>query len=393
MKRWIWTGLLTLTLLLAGCTYGTEPETGRLPDPGDRASDEGVYGPPDEITAVVRGLDTIWEVAFSPDDRLFLTERKGTILTLTPGSQEPDTWARPPAAESGEAGLMGLALHPAFPDQPYVYVCHTYRPDEGGLQNKIVRYTDQGDGTGGSPTVLLEGIDGAGIHDGCRLGFGPDGLLYATMGDAADASKAQDPETLNGKTLRLTDEGRVPEANPFGNPVFTLGHRNPQGLAFHPSTGVPYITEHGPENHDEVNVLEAGDNYGWPHVRGQADGGGEYHPAIWTSGDSRTVAPAGAAFIDAEGSSIHEAFVFATLKASQLHAITLDEEDPTEVTDERVLLEDRFGRLRAVAWGPDDALYISTSNEDGRGQPGPNDDRLIRVPLPVLEEAFREAER
>lgn len=383
--------LLVLVVLLSGCTYGTEPRAGELPGPGQAPFEDGIYGPPDEITAVARDLDTIWAVGFSPDDRIFLTERQGRILTLGPGDPEPELWAQPPAVESGEAGLMGLALHPAFPDQPFVYVCHTYRDDDGHLRNKIVRYTEQSDGTGGAPTALLEGIDASGIHDGCRLGFGPDGLLYATMGDASDASKAQDTGSMNGKVLRLTDEGRVPEANPFGNPVFTYGHRNPQGLAFHPTTGIPYITEHGPVNHDEINVLEAGENYGWPEAQGKADGGGQYHPAIWTSGDRRTVAPAGAAFIDAEGWSVDGVLVFATLKASQLHALTLGDEDPTQVTGERILFEDQFGRLRAVAWGPDDALYISTSNEDGRGKPGPNDDRLIRIPLPVLEETWQDA--
>lgn len=383
--------VLAAAVLLAGCTYGTEPGTGELPGPGDDPSHEGAYGPPDRITAVTRDLDTIWEVAFSPDDRIFLTERQGRILTLGPGSPAPTVWARPPAVEFSEAGLMGLALDPGFPDQPHVYVCHTYREDDGGLRNRIVRYTEQGDGTGGAPEVLLDGIDGAGIHDGCRLGFGPDGLLYVTMGDASDASKAQDPDELNGKVLRLTDQGETPADNPYGNPVFTLGHRNPQGLAFHPATGVPYITEHGPENHDEINVLEAGDNYGWPHVRGKDDGGGRFHPAIWTSGSGGTVAPAGAAFIEVEGHSLDGAFVFATLKASQLHVMTLDEEDPRRITEERILFDGDFGRLRAVVWGLDDALYLSTSNEDGRGQPGPSDDRLIRVPLPVLEDAWETA--
>lgn len=361
--------LAVFVVLVVGCANGN----------GGR--NEG----PSDISVVASGLDTIWAVDFAPDGRIFLTERPGRIRVV-PDDRSGDAalWATLDVAETSESGLMGLALHPEFPGTPFVYVCYTYRDGGGLLVNRVSRLRETG-GEGTDEQVLLDGMDGANIHDGCRLAFGPDGLLHVTMGDATDAANAQDPSSRNGKVLRIGADGSIPAGNPFGTAVFTLGHRNPQGIDFHPDSGVPYVTEHGPENHDEVNVLRSGRNYGWPNVRGSDDGGGELEPALWSSGPDGTVAPAGGAFVDAPGSSLDGAFVFATLKAEHLHVLRLDPDDPARVTGERTLLAGRFGRLRACRQGPDGALYLSTSNRDGRGSPAEEDDRLIRVPLSVLE--------
>lgn len=373
-------GLVSL-LLLAGCTSTPPPADDELPPTNDTA------GPADDrITAVATDLDTVWEIAFSPDERVFFTERPGRIQVLDSVlDDEPELFRQMTSTvERGESGLMGLALDPGFPDEPWIYVCQTYRDGEDDLRNRVVRVQ----GEDGPRETLVDGIDASSIHDGCRLAFGPDDLLYMTMGDAAESSRAQDESSLNGKVLRMTRTGepRGVGSSGWDERVFTMGHRNPQGLDFHPSTGTPYISEHGPENHDEVNALDIGDNYGWPEVRGEDDGDGRFHPAIWSSGPGGTVAPAGAAFVDADGSPLDEAFVFATLKAAQLHVLELGGPDDRQVESETVVFEERFGRLRAATWGPDDALYLSTSNDDGRGNPGPQDDRILRVPLSVLED-------
>ncbi|MDX1611109.1 MAG: PQQ-dependent sugar dehydrogenase [Candidatus Thermoplasmatota archaeon] len=376
--------LLVTLLVLPGC-LSPEPRTGEL----DEVTPPGGPGehPESRIAVVALGLATIWVIAFSPDSRVFLTQRAGTITVLDAEGQA-STWRTVDGAASGESGLMGLALHPAFPQQPWVYACYTYRNDDGELTNRISRFQEQ-EGQGGAEEILLDGLDGAGIHDGCRLAFGPDGNLHATMGDAARASRAQDPRSPNGKVLRMSPTGTPAGALEGGHPyVYTMGHRNPQGLAFHPATGEAYISEHGPENHDEVNRLVPGANYGWPQARGPDDGDGAYQGSLWTSGAGGTVAPAGAAFIQAEGSPLDHAFVFGTLKASQLHVLLADGSDDRLEAEDRVALSEEFGRLRAVTWGPDGALYLGTSNRDGRGQPGPQDDRVLRVPLGVLEDAL-----
>lgn len=346
---------------------------------------------PEEISELSRNLDTIWEVAFSPDDRVFLTERAGRVQVVGPdGVLQPAPWARiEEVAEVGESGLMGLALHPDFPETPYVYLSHTYETGDGQLRNRIVRMTDDG-GQGTGYTVLLDGIAGANIHDGSRVKFGPEGTLWVTTGDASRGSNAQDRDSLSGKVLRMTPDGEPVADRPYNGSrdaryVWTWGHRNPQGLAFRPSDGQAVISEHGPENHDEVNVLRRGANYGWPEARGPQTDGGRFTPAIWSSGPDGTVAPAGAAFVDAPDSPLHEAFVFATLKAAQIHVLDLAADD-AGIAAEDVVFDGAWGRLRAATWGPDDALYVSTSNKDGRGHASARDDRVVRIPLGILED-------
>lgn len=367
-------------LLLQGCATGPEPHGD--PPPITDAAD-------DEVAELATGLDTVWEIAFSPDGRIFLTERPGRIVVMDEATGfEGRVWATVPVEERGESGLMGLALHPDFPDEPYVYISYTFQ-NGPQMVNRIARWVEEDD-RGREDRVLVDDIPAASIHDGSRLAFGPDGMLYATTGDAANPANSQDPNSSAGKVLRIRPDGGVPADNPDNDSyVYTLGHRNPQGLDFHPDTDVPYITEHGPENHDEVNVLRPGRNYGWPAMRGTM-GSPVFEPAIWSSGSGGTVAPAGAAFIDAPDSPLHGAFVFATLKERQVHVLEFADGDPTRVVDEHVIFDNEWGRLRALTLGPDDAVYIGTSNKDGRGNPGAQDDKVLRVPLAVLERAVAE---
>ncbi|MGH2369729.1 MAG: PQQ-dependent sugar dehydrogenase, partial [Chloroflexota bacterium] len=218
----------------------------------------------------------------------------------------------------------------------------------------------------------------ASIHDGGRVELGPDGRLYATLGDAADASLAQNRDSPAGKILRLERDGSIPADNPFpGSPVYTLGHRNVQGLAWQPGSGRLYATEHGPVGNDEVNLIERGQNYGWPQAQGREHAAPFRAPlAVYTP----SIAPAGATFYDADAiAQWRGSFFFATLRGTHLHRIVFDGNEPGRILAEEQLYAGTYGRLRDVAQGPDGALYLATSNRDGRGNPRPEDDRILRI--------------
>ena len=334
---------------------------------------------------LVRGLDTPWAIDFAPDGRMFVSERPGRIRVIRDGQLVAQPWMTLQVAEVGEGGLMGIALDPQFAQNRYLYAAFTLRAPNGQLQNRLVRLRDDPNagpvGTGTLDRVLLETIPGAQLHDGARLKFGPDGKLYMTMGDAQVPDLAQNRESLAGKILRLNPDGTVPPDNPFPNSlVYSTGHRNPQGLAWQPGTGRLYSTEHGPSGSpcclDELNFIEAGRNYGWPTITGDASREGML-PPIRHSGASATWAPAGMTFVSRGPWA--GALLFTTLRGTALYRVTLDANDPRRVTAFDPLFQGQFGRLRDVAEAPDGTLYLLTSNQDGRGQPGPEDDRVIRL--------------
>ena len=361
--------VLALALLLAACgNEGTAAE-------GSTVASSGYA-----VETVVQGLRVPWDIAFAPDGRMFVTERWGRIRVVRDGAlldapfAEIDVWAH------SEAGLMGIALDPDFADNGRVYVCYTYIDEERGPTNRIARLTDD-DGVGVDHTVIFDGMPGARNHNGCRIRFGPDGMLYVTMGDAQNPDSAQDPASLSGKALRLNPDGSVPDDNPIaGNPLYTLGHRNPQGIDWHPETGEAFITEHGPSDNDEINVLVAGANYGWPEVRGESDVAAFAEPLTTYT---PTLALAGATFYTGGPLPLHwtNSFFFTTLKEQHVRRLALATGPDgawTVVGDEK-LLEDAYGRLRAIAQGPDGYLYVTTSNRDGRGSPGRFDDKVLRI--------------
>lgn len=333
-----------------------------------------------QVTEWVRELEIPWALAFAPDGRAFVTERPGRVRLVRAGRLDPQPVATLPVAHVGEGGLLGLALHPRFPNPPYVYVYYTYQRD--GLRNRVERLREQG-GRLVRDRVVLDDIPGAFVHDGGRIRFGPDGMLYVGTGDARQPDLAQDPRSLAGRILRVTPDGEVPPDNPFpGSPVYSLGHRNVQGLAWHPQTRALFATEHGPSGergfaHDEVNLVRPGGNYGWPEVLcGQASRP-EFVDAVACSG-SDTWAPSGAEFV-ARGAWRGRLLV-ANLRGAHLRAFVLSP-DGTRVERQEVVLSG-FGRLRDVVVGPDGALYVLTSNRDGRGRPAEADDRILRMPLP-----------
>lgn len=335
------------------------------------------------VETLVKGLETPWAIAFAPDGRIFISERPGRIRVVKNGQLQSEPWLTLDVAEAGEAGLMGLALDPHFAKNHLVYVAYTYRSRTGRLQNRLVRLSDDPKtGKGTIDKVLVDNVAGSNNHDGGRVKFGPDGKLYWTMGDAQNTAFAQDLRSLNGKILRLNPDGTIPSDNPLPNsPVYSYGHRNPQGLAWQPGTGRLYATEHGPSGfqgccRDEVNYIEPGKNYGWPTIRGDQTKEGMVSP-ILHSGENETWAPGGATFVTRgpwAGS-----LLFTGLRGQALYRLTLDPNDPRKVSAFERLFQRQFGRLRDVAEGPDGALYILTSNRDGRGQPGSDDDQVLRL--------------
>jgi glucose/arabinose dehydrogenase len=237
----------------------------------------------------------------------------------------------------------------------------------------VVRYREAG-ATLAERVVLLDNIPAAAIHDGGRLRFGPEGLLYITAGDAAASGLAQDLGSLAGKILRLARDGSTPRTNPFGTPIYSYGHRNPQGLDWHPASGELWAAEHGNIGNDEVNVIDAGVNYGWPRIEAAQTMPGMQTPAAFYN---PAVAPSGASFYrGARFPRFVNNLFIATLRGTALLRVTLD---GRRVASTERLLEGTFGRLRDVVTGPDGSIYLATNNRDGRGAPSAGDDRILRL--------------
>lgn len=332
--------------------------------------------PAGALEVMAEDLDTPWEIRFLPDGDLLVTERTGRLLRLTradggdgPAYRIVERHEIQGVREAGEGGLMGLALHPDFPTPPRIYLCHTLEGGSG-LQNRVVRYR-YADGALGGREVLVGDVPGAAVHDGCRLEFGPDGFLFVTSGDAAEAGNARERGSLAGKIHRVGPDGAIPQDNPFGSPVWSLGHRNPQGLAFD-SRGRLWSTEHGPSGmssgRDEVNLIRRGENYGWPEITGGERREGMNAPELHSG--SSTWAPAGLAHRDGR-------LYFGGLRGAALfEARGLAGEGEVRLLAH---FRDEFGRIRPVRVGPEGRVWFGTSNRDGRGSPAGDDDRLIAV--------------
>jgi glucose/arabinose dehydrogenase len=331
----------------------------------------------------LEGLDVPWSLVFLPNGDALVSERPGRILLIRNGElQDQPYFVFENVAHryGSEAGLMGLALHPDFDDHPYVYVKYTHR--EGNVHdNRVVRLRHEGT-TGTFERVIVDDIPAANNHNGGRIGFGPDGMLYIATGEIYERQLAQDMESLGGKFLRVTSEGEIPQDNPFdGSMIYTLGHRNPQGFDWHPETGDLFSSEHGPSGEmalrgrDIINVIYPGENYGWPEVVGEVNHDDYMDPIVmW----ERAVPPSGMAFWD------NDLFV-ATLRSQALVRITMDvENEGYNITGIEHWFspshnQGEYGRLRDAVVGPDGALYVLTNNRDGRGSPADNDDRILRI--------------
>lgn len=330
---------------------------------------DGGTPPGARVSTVARGLEAPWEIAFLPDGRALITERPGRVRLL---SRSRRLQAAPVAeidvAATGEAGLLGLAIDPAFEDNRYVYL---YRTVESG--NEVARYRFVG-GRLVEEATIVRGIQAAAIHDGGRLRFGPDGWLYISTGDAAQAALSQDPSSLNGKVLRMAPEDYRGDG---GRPqMFTLGHRNVQGFDWQPNRGWMMATEHGDAGNDEINVLQQDTNYGWPEIEGDEERREMIAP---THLYEDAIAPSGATFVRRRGSAWTGDFLIASLVGERVQRVRFDDR---VVAQDEALFEDDFGRLRTVVEGPDGALYVLTSNRDGRGSPRDDDDRVVRIVPP-----------
>ena len=347
------------------------PSTGTPPVDGFTTQD----GVRIRVEVAATNLEVPWSMAFTPDGRLFVTERPGRVRILNFDSRTSelaltldDTFGQ------GEAGALGLALDPDFGVSRLVYLYYTARAG-GGAVNRLVRYREAG-GRLGERVVLLDDVPASTIHDGGRIRFGPDGLLYVSTGDAATQSLSQSLGSLAGKILRLNRDGTSPRDNPFGSPVYTYGHRNPQGFDWHPATGQLWASEHGSTGNDEINTLRPGANYGWPIIQGAATMPGMEAPLAFFN---PAVAPSGASFYRGRAVPQFENNLFvATLRGTHLLRLQLDGAGARIVAQER-LLEERYGRIRDVVLGPDGLLYLCTNNRDGRGNPEPADDRILRL--------------
>lgn len=340
-------------------------------------------GPSDGLEIVASGLEIPWSIAFSPDGTLYFTERPGRVNVIRGGEVHTLLTLDVAAQPGQEGGLLGIELDPQFPENRRIYVYYTYRDEGGQRWNRISRYTETGD-TLTDPTIILDNIPAGDFHNGGRIKFGPDGKLYATTGETFKGQPAQDLDNLGGKILRMNPDGTAPPDNPFpGSLVYSYGNRNPQGLAWHPETGALYSTEHGPsgENlrfaHDEINLIEPGNNYGWPYVVGDGDDPRYVDPLYHTG--STTWAPSGATFYDGTRyPQWRNVLLIATLRGKHLRIVTLTP-DHTAVQSTTALYQDALGRIRDVAQGPDGYIYLCTSNRDGRGDPGDEDDLIVRI--------------
>lgn len=326
-------------------------------------------------TVVQSGLQIPWDLAFAPDGRMLVTERKGDIrvyASRTPGAALLSTTRVSGIRAEGEAGLLSIELDPAFASNGLFYVCASVT-DEGEWRNQVRRYRLAGNTPVFDAYVIRRGMAANSNHNGCRIRFGPDGKLWVTMGDRGQPSLAQDPNSLNGKVLRVNSDGGVPGDNPVmtgaagRTAVYTMGNRNPQGLAFQPGTGAAFEIEHGDSTHDEINVLFAGANFGYPNVRGP-DGPGGYADPAWSSGGT-VIAPSGGDFAVGSAWGSWEGSLFvAQLRESDLRRFEIV--GGTAIQRE-ILLNGTYGRIRTARLGPDGSLYLTTSNGSG--------DRVIRL--------------
>ena len=313
---------------------------------------------------------------------MLVTERPGRVRVVEDGVLKSAPLATIADVEStGETGLMGLALAPDYSSSRLLYLSYAYRGASPRV--RVEQYRDEGTRIVRT-RMIVEGIPAAQFHAGCRLRFGPDGKLYVTTGDATERALAQKMDSLAGKTLRLNPDGSIPPDNPFrGSPIFSLGHRNSQGLDWQPGSGLQFQTEHGPSGFDgpgggdEVNIVEAGKNYGWPIIHHRQTRPGlvspllEFTPAIAPSGASFARGPALPSFAGD--------FFFAALRGERLVRVRFAPQDPRRVAFVEDLFTGEYGRLREVMSGPDGALYVSTSNRDGRGRVREKDDRILRI--------------
>jgi glucose/arabinose dehydrogenase len=353
-------------MLAAACASGSGAVLTPMPSAAPAISE----------SVVQTSLVVPWDMAIAPDGRLFVTERPGTIdvfASAAPLAKRVATTQVAGVRAIGEAGLLGLALDPDFATNGFLYVCAS-RIEGSEWRNQILRYQ----AASGAPVldlvVLQAGPLASGIHDSCRPRFGPDRKLWVATGDAGQGPLAQDAASLNGKVLRMNSDGTVPTDNPTlkgtsaPGLVYALGLRNPGGLAFQPLTGACFVVDAGDQMQDEIDLVSAGANFGWPSVSGPGGAARGFVDPIWTSG-ATNYAVAGAAFLSGDQwGSWNGSLMVATLKDQDLRRFAID---GTHAQLRDILIDQKYGRLRSVVVAPDGSLLVASSNGNG--------DRIVRL--------------
>jgi glucose/arabinose dehydrogenase len=370
-------------LVLLSCSKPEPQNNSTKKDPPKVTESAGNISDDYKIEVFAENLTVPWSIAWTDKDRMLVNERTGKIRIIQNGKLQDSPLLEAKEVSIGsEEGLMGLAVDPNYADNKFIYISYAYGKGDN-LSIKVVRYKDNGNYVS-DELILIDKLPGAKNHAGCRLRFGPDGKLYITTGDATDREIAQDLKNMGGKILRLNSDGSIPSDNPWSNsPVWTYGHRNPQGIDFYPGTSILWETEHGPSGFDgpgggdEVNVIVKGSNYGWPVVSHDGHKDGMIDPVlIYTPAE----APASGMFYKSGViSQFKNNFFFGCLRGKGIIRVVVDEKDPTKVISQNKMTDVDYGRIREIAEGPDGAIYFSTSNKDGRGNPGQTDDRIMRI--------------
>ena len=365
-----------LSGLLAGCGGSSEPEAGDTPEPeptspttpASPSSEASTATPapptsrsPKVIGTVARNLEVPWGIAFLPDGTALVTERDSGRVFQVGGGKVTGVGRIEQAEPEGEAGLLGVAVSPSYAEDKRVFFYATTESD-----NRVFRTTFD-NGQLGTLRPILTGIPKAGNHDGGRMIFGPDGMLYVSTGEAGQPDLAQDRSSLGGKILRITPDGDPAPGNPDqSSPVWTWGHRNVQGLAFD-GDGNLWASEFGQNTFDELNLIEKGRNYGWPMVEGMGDEAGLQNPQVtWSTDES---SPSGLAFVGGR-------LWLGALRGERLWRVNVDGK---KASGEKGFFVGKYGRVRTVVPAPDGNLWVTTSNRDGRGDPADEDDRILLV--------------
>lgn len=353
--------IIVLTLLfICGCSENRQQNSGSEHQPTNGQENQ-------ESEVIAENLDVPWSIE-KHQNTFYITERPGNIVKIEEGEGiRQRVELEKEIATASEAGLLGFVLSSDFSESNVAYAYYTYE-DNTGQFNRIIELRLEGN-VWREESLLLDHIPSGSWHHGGRIKIGPDGKLYATTGDGYEADIAQDLNSLGGKILRMNLDGSIPSDNPFSNSyVYSYGHRNPQGITWS-SDGSIYASEHGDDANDEINLIEPGQNYGWPIIEGPEEQGGMVSP-LFTSGDTETWAPSGMDYYDGR-------LYVAALRGSALLEFDLDQNEHREVIT-------GLGRLRDVLI-EDDSLYFISNNTDGRGNPEDNDDKLYRLPLSQLK--------
>lgn len=365
-------GVIIIIIAISVATVLSTPSDTTVPIP-EPATTDNANQTNKGIRTIAQNLDVPWAIDIAVDNRIFFTEKPGRLgMIHANGTLASEPVVNIHTEDIGEAGLMGLALHPNFTQNHLMYVYHTYAKN-GGLYNKVLMLTEKNNKIVNSK-IILDGVPASDSNNGGRIKFGPDGKLYVSTGDSETPELAQNTKSLAGKLLRLNDDGTIPDDNPIPeSPVYSYGHRDIQGFAWHPITKKLYASEHGPAGNDEVNIIEPGSNYGWPievcnHSTSSAPIRFEFPEYCFNP----EIAPSGLTIAASNKLGYQNDILFTTLRGSHLHHIDLE----TRIQD-NVLVG--YGRLSDIVEAHDGSLYVLTTNRNAIGIGNANDDHILQI--------------